>query len=43
MDGIPFVADQRYHFAMAGLKIDVQEIWGRESLVAYNSDLGGSC
>ncbi len=43
MDGIRFVADGRFQAAIAGLKIDVQEVWGRESLVAYNEDLGGSC
>ena len=43
MDGISFVADPRFKFAISGLKIDVQELWGRESLVAYHSGLGGSC
>jgi hypothetical protein len=43
VDGIPFVADGRFHAAISGLKIDVQEVWGRESLVAYNDGLGGSC
>ncbi len=43
MDGIPFVAEKRFHFAISGLRIDVQEIWGRESLVAYHTGLGGSC
>ncbi len=43
MDGIPFVAERRLKPAISGLRIDVQEIWGRESLVAYHSELGGSC
>ncbi len=43
MDGIPFVTEARYHFAVSGLRIDVQEVWGRESLVAYHSTLGGAC
>ncbi len=43
MDGIPFVAEGRLQSAIAGLRIAVQEVWGRETLVAYNSDLGGSC
>ena len=43
VDGIPFVAEERHHFAITGLKIDVQDFWGRESLVAYHTGLGGSC
>jgi len=43
VDGIPFVADGRWHFALGGLKIEVQDHWGREALVAYHSGLSGSC
>ncbi len=43
MDGIPIVADARWHFALPGLRIDVPDYWGREGLVAYNDGLGGSC
>jgi hypothetical protein len=43
VDGISFVTDGRWHFALSGLTIDVQDHWGREALVAYNSGLGGSC
>ncbi len=43
VDGIPFVAAERFNFALSGLTIDVQDVWGRESLVAYHSELGGSC
>ncbi len=43
MDGISFVADERWHFALSGLTIDVRDHRGREALVAFNSDLGGSC
>ncbi|HEY6006100.1 MAG TPA: hypothetical protein VIV57_24685 [Anaeromyxobacter sp.] len=43
MEGIPFVAERGLHHAISGLRIDVQEVWGRESLVAYHSELGGSC
>ncbi len=43
MDGIPFVTEGRHHFAVDGMRIDVQEVWGRESLVAYHGSLGGGC
>ncbi len=43
MDGIRFVADPRFHFALSGLTIDVQAFYGREGIVAYHSGLGGSC
>lgn len=43
MDGLRFVAEARFHFALSGLTIDVQDSWGREALVAYHSGLGGSC
>lgn len=37
------MANQRWHFALSGLTIDVQDHWGREALVAYHSGLGGGC
>jgi uncharacterized protein YlxP (DUF503 family) len=40
---MPFVTEGRHQFAVSGLRIDVQDVWGRESLVAYHSGLGGSC
>lgn len=43
MDGISFVANERFQFALSGLTIDVQDHWGREALVAYNTDLDSSC
>ena len=43
VDGIAFVAEARWHFALPGLKIDVQEYWGRQGLVAFNDGFGGSC
>ncbi len=43
MDGIPFVADARFHFALGGVVVDVQDYYGREALVAYHDGLGGSC
>ncbi len=42
-EGVPFVMDGRHHFAISGLRIDVQDVWGRESLVAYHPENGGSC
>ncbi len=43
VDGLSFVADGRWHFALAGLRIDVQELWGREALVAYRAGIPGGC
>jgi hypothetical protein len=43
VDGIPFVANPRYQLAISGMSIDVQDVWGRESLVAFHDGLGGSC
>lgn len=44
MDGISFVADGRWHFALSGLLIDVQDYWGREMLVvSHSGGLSGSC
>ncbi len=37
------MTEGRYHFALSGLRIDVQQVWGRESIVAYNAEGGGGC
>jgi hypothetical protein len=42
VDGIRFVADARWRFALAGVVVDVQDYYGREALVAYDA-LGGGC
>lgn len=43
-EGISFVAEARQRNLVAGLRIEVQEIFGREGLVAYNANLGpGGC
>jgi hypothetical protein len=41
VDGLRFVADSRFHLALAGVVIDVQDFYGREALVAYRDGLGG--
>lgn len=43
MGGIPFVAKARHRFALASLTIDVQDLWGRESLVAYSTGHAAGC
>ncbi len=43
VDGIPFVAEGRHQRVLSGLRIDVREIRGCETLVAYHSDLSESC
>jgi len=43
VDGISFVADGRWHFALSGLRIDEQDSWGREALVVLNGGLPGAC
>jgi Fe-S cluster assembly iron-binding protein IscA len=45
VDGITFVVEDRDLPMVSGLKIDVQEIYGRKGLVAYNQGFepGGSC
>lgn len=43
MDGIPFVAKARHQLALASVTIDVQDLWGRESLVAYSSGYAAGC
>jgi hypothetical protein len=35
--GIPFVAEQHLRHLLPGLRIEVQAVFGREGLVAYNS------
>jgi hypothetical protein len=35
-EGIPFVAEARLKHLVAGLRIEVQRVLGREGLVAYN-------
>lgn len=43
-EGITFVSDSRYQRYVEGLEIDVEDWWGRESLVAHNPALsGGGC
>jgi hypothetical protein len=44
VDGISFAADGRWHHALGGLRIDVQDYWGRELLVVlHGGGLSGSC
>ena len=45
VDGITFVVEDRDLPMVSGLKIDVQTIYGRRGLVAYNQGFepGGSC
>lgn len=35
-DGIPFVAEVRRRHLVPGLRIEVQRVFGREGLVAFN-------
>jgi hypothetical protein len=43
-DGIPFVAEVRSRHLVAGLRVEVQRVLGREGLVAYNAGSGpGAC
>jgi len=37
LDGIRFVAEQRQRHLLPGLRIEVQNVFGREGLVAYNA------
>lgn len=42
--GLSFVAEARQRHLLPGLRVDVQEIFGREGLVAYNERLEpGGC
>jgi Fe-S cluster assembly iron-binding protein IscA len=45
VDGITFVVEDRDLPMVSGLKIDVQTIYGRKGLVAWNQGIepGGSC
>ena len=44
MNGIRFVAEVRERHLVPGLRIDVQRVFGREGLVAYNTGLEpGGC
>ena len=43
MDGLRFVADARWRFALSGVVVDVQDYYGREALVAYHDGFGGGC
>ena len=45
VDGITFVVEDRALHLIPGLKIDVQTIYGRKGLVAWNDGFepGGSC
>lgn len=36
VDGIRFVAETRQRHLLPGLRIEVQRVFGREGLVAYN-------
>ena len=43
-DGIAFVAEVRQRHLVAGLRIEVQRVLGREGLVAYNAGFEpGAC
>ena len=46
VDGLTFLVEDRDRHLVNGLVIDVQEIYGRRGLVAYNGGAepsGGSC
>ncbi|HEX9243169.1 MAG TPA: hypothetical protein VF875_12065 [Anaeromyxobacter sp.] len=43
MKGIPFVVEPRFVRAISGLTVDVQDLYGREALVAYHASLSGTC
>lgn len=44
MKGLRFVADVRERHLVPGLRIDVQRVFGREGLVAYNAGFEpGAC
>jgi len=45
VDGLTFVVEDQDRHLIPGLRIDVQEIYGRRGLVAYNEGLEppGSC
>lgn len=41
--GIPFVVEARQRHLVPGLRIEVQRVFGREGLVAWNGDGAGGC
>jgi hypothetical protein len=44
VDGLSFVAPARHRDLVTGLRVEIQEVFGREGLVAWNSRLdGGGC
>jgi hypothetical protein len=44
LDGIRFVSEARQRHLLSGLRIEVQSVFGREGLVAYNEALEpGGC
>lgn len=45
VDGLTFVVEDRNLHLISGLKIDVQTVYGRQGLVAYNQgfESSGSC
>lgn len=43
-NGVSFVAEARQSHLVSGLRIEVQRVFGREGLVAYNAGLEpGGC
>jgi hypothetical protein len=44
-EGLSFVAETRQQHLLPGLRVDVQELYGREGIVAYNTrfEPGGGC
>ena len=43
LKGIPFIVDPHHLRAVSGLTVEVQDLYGREALVAYHSALSGGC
>ena len=43
VDGLTFVVEDRDMHLIPGLKIEMQTIYGRRGLVAYNQGSDGSC
>jgi hypothetical protein len=42
IDGLTFLVEDRRMHLVSGLKIDVQELWGRRGIVAFNEESGPS-
>ena len=40
-EGVPFLVEARQRHLVAGLRIEVQRVLGREGLVAWNDGSGG--